>query len=363
MRLFRPNINDLDHPYVRVTSYISITLAVLGIVGNILSIKVMKHRELKEFSCTVFYAALAISDTIVLIFEVMDDIAYHLEDYTGYDLLYGGSQWRCRFGVFIYECSRVISSWLIVALSAELCLVAYNPSSRSAVYSGDRALYVALAIFLIASAGCFPFLVISSDLEEDGRCTSKYKTFYEVYQMFVLRIAAQAVVPFVFLTACSLKAMYSLNRQAQQDYENSQHYGNQGPDTPKPKYQAKTLIFMSSAIFILSISPSTIVDTGMALERYFTTVHLYYPKWDPAWYITHTLLLVNYSCKFYLVIVTWPDSRSAIGGKGLGLGSHKTTSGAYTEEIKDSYQMNSVSNHRMPSIYEYSEQRHSFTTF
>ncbi|ELU18920.1 hypothetical protein CAPTEDRAFT_210401 [Capitella teleta] len=353
MRLFRPSIEDTDHEYVRIASYISLTLAGLGILGNVLAVKVMKHHELREYSCTVFYAMLAISDSIVLIFEAMDDVAFHLPDYTGFELLYGSNAWRCRFGVFFYECSRVVSSWLVVALAAELCLVAFCPKLRPAIYSNDRALYVAMAILLVSVAGCFPFLVISSKLEEDGRCTSDYKTFFEVYQMFVLRCVAQAAVPFTFVTVCCLITVHALrNQEAKKE---GQSYDDAMASAPV-KCQAKTLILASSVIFVLTVSPSTVVDTGMALERYFTNVRLSYDVWDPAWYIAQTLLMVNYSCKFYLVIATWPNSRLAMGGKGLRLGSNKTTSGAYTEEQTATYRP-PLQTHIHRSIYDYGEHR------
>jgi hypothetical protein len=171
--------------------------------------------------------------------------------------------------------------------------------------------------------------------------------------MFVLRCVAQAAVPFTFIAVCVLISVYAArNKQKKPDFNSLDDI----LPSPPVKTQPKSLIVVSSLAFILSVCPSTVVDTAMALERYFSHIRLSYDVWDPAWYITQTLLLVNYSCKFYLVILAWPDSRLAMGGKGLRLGLHKTTSGAYNEEEQEpTYRPPSQHIHR--SIYDYSEHK------
>ena len=90
--------------------------------------------RLQSYSSAVFLLALVLSDLVVMAVEVLDDVAEIAPNTTAGDLLYGYNDWRCRVTTFVYQTARTVSSWLVVALSVEMCLVGSDPKRSKGVY-------------------------------------------------------------------------------------------------------------------------------------------------------------------------------------------------------------------------------------
>lgn len=308
---------QLDYAW-EVTSYIGIALAALGFIGNGFCVKVMLSESVQTLSCSVFFLSLAISDTVVLLFEVMDDIAVHVSGYTANDILYGASNWQCRFGMFAFETCKLSSSWMVVAMSVELVMAVVRPNKRSVIYTWDRAFYVTMAVWLIAVAGCFPFLVITTSTEEH-KCWSKYDVFYDVYSGIILHGVTDCFIPVIFICLCNIRSLMSLFREETRYQSGSalDMTDPQGlpPPSLKKSCQAVNIILLTSFMFVLTLLPAHSIDVVYAINRFKTDMVLHQPQWDIAWVIAKTAMLLNYSVKFYLMLLISNEFRRVMGSR------------------------------------------------
>ena len=293
--------------YVYITSIISLTFTALGLIGNILCARMMLTSPMMPFSSAIFICFVVLSDTAVLIYEVADDLAFHIDGWSEDDILYGGNQWRCRFGIFFYEVARVISAWGVVAMAAELTLVTGKPSRMSTVYSRNRSFYISLAICLVAVAGCFPFLVIVSSTEGIDGCTSKYEVFREIYSHVVLHMFVNCFLPLVLIAVCTVRSLYYIRAQAEEkrtvSYETK---------TKEIRFQLSRGILSICALFLLSVLPVTSIDLGYFVKRLVPDIVLQQPYWEYAHIVSHAIFMVNYASKFYLILLLEPQLRKGL---------------------------------------------------
>ena len=307
----------------RVTSYISIIFTAIGVLGNGVCVKVMLTESVQNLSCSVFFLSLAVSDTVVLLFEVIDDIAVHIPDHTANDIMYGSSDWQCRFGVFAMETCKLVSSWTMAALAVELCMVIVMPRRRHLIYNWNRSFYVTMAVWLICVAGCFPFLVITTSAEEHT-CSSKYDVFYDMYSGIVLHAVADCFVPVLFICICSTRSLLSVV-WTERKYPSGTEADARAAvaDTNLRKtLQAVNVILVTSAIFVFTVCPAHVIDFVYDLKLFNKDINIQQPDWDIARTVAKCILIVNYSTKFIWMFLVGKEFRVILGAGGATTHSH-----------------------------------------
>lgn len=297
--------------YKEICAYVAVVIGVLGLVGNALCAKVMRIGYLKGSSTCVLLFSCVLSDTVILVIDLLDDIAELIPTVSSGDLLYGNSDWRCRLTTFVYDTARVVSSWLTVAMSVELCLVRGDPKRRPAIANTKRAVYVAFAIMLVATAACFPFLVIGKATGGNS-CSSKYKLFFDTYSDIVLGIAVDSLVPIFFIIVCTMKSVLSLL--------DSSNLGT--PTSPEPHDPALShlsdvgttfsyAVIATCGVFLITVTPTAALETVNAIQKHYPGLNLPHDVVGLAYTVTKLLFLFNHSAKLYVWFVTEEDFRSA----------------------------------------------------
>ena len=310
---------------IRFASYFSLPLFAFGLIGNGIIIRLMIKREVRRYSSSIFLLGLAITDTIVLVYEVADDIAIHIPGITAYDLLYGYNTWRCRFGVFVYQTARTVSAWLIVGMAAELCVAASCPSKRRIIYFRNRTLYVSMAIVLVAIAAGFPFLVLAREAPAGVAqpvCSSDYEVFFLVYSEFVLKGATQCLFPILFIIVCNLISYFSLSRKAERERKEQKYMSSvdrRGLMT-RNAIQAKSTIYVLTILYSLTLTPATVAELYITVSRFFADF-AYTRFWNIVANATSVVLMANYAVKFYCIVLFGREYRGAFAGK-LNLYDH-----------------------------------------
>ena len=304
---------------IRLSSYFGIPLFVLGLIGNGIIIRLMIKREVRRYSSSIFLLGLAISDTVILFYEVVDDIAIHVPSVTAYDILYGYNTWRCRFGVFISQTARTVSAWLIVGMAAELCVATSCPNKRRVIYYRNRTLYVSMAVVLVAVAAGFPFLVLAREAVPGVSlpvCSSDYEVFFLVYSQFVLKGVTQCLVPILFVFVCNLISYCSLSKQIEQQRDEEKYVSvvdRRGLMT-KNRIQAKNTIYVLTILYILTVTPSTVAEVYIMVNRFFADF-AYTHFWNIVINTTSVILMANYAIKFYCIVLFGREYRGAFAGK------------------------------------------------
>ncbi len=302
---------EIDASLEGVCAYIGIALGGLGLLGNLLGARMMSTRRLQVYSSALFLFALCLSDLVVMSIEVLDDVAHVIDNVTAGDLLYGNNDWRCRVTTFLYETARTISSWLVVALSIEMCMVGSDPQRSKGVYIQSRAAYVTMAVCLISLAACFPFLVITIAGGED-MCTSKYNLFFDTYKDPVLNITVSGIVPICFLIVSTAKYFIShgLTRTGtisatEEEIQAQEYY-------VKPQFSR--VILLMTFIFIITILPNVAIDMIGVIKKHRPTQQysLTDSELDQLYLVCRVILLLNYSIKFYLCVLFEPACSGSV---------------------------------------------------
>ena len=296
----------------RICAYIGISLAGLGLLGNLLGARMMSSTKLQNYSSAVFILALALSDVVVMTVEVLDDVAEIIPNTTEGDLLYGHNDWRCRVTAFVYQTARTISSWLVVALSIEMCMVGSSSKRSKGVYLQSRAAYVTMAVCLISVAACFPFLVIAI-AKDDNTCTSKYNLFYDTYKDPVINITVSGIVPICFLIVSTTKYFISHGLTRNGTIAATEEEIQAQEDYIKPQFSR--VILLITFIFIITTMPNIAIETIHVIQKHKPTQQysLSNTELDQLYLVCRVLFMVNYTIKFYLCVMFEPACTGAVG--------------------------------------------------
>ena len=142
-----------------------------GIVGNVLTLITVLNKRCKKTSFIVVIAALAITDTIVLVSFPLNTLSRN------------STVFLCKFSKFCVNYSRHISVWLVVALTLEITFAVYCPSKVKDVCvpkTGFIVVAIVIAI-LFASDAHILFGITSITFENKTECgftNTRFETFY-----------------------------------------------------------------------------------------------------------------------------------------------------------------------------------------
>jgi hypothetical protein len=121
----------------------SLTLIVLGSIGNVISVFVFFTTKLKKLSSSLYLAALAISDTgflIALLITWLNSFGVPLFKTSG----------MCEIDIYLtYVCS-FLSAWLVVAFTVERFVAVRHPLRRTSMCTVARAKIVLVSLTTLA---------------------------------------------------------------------------------------------------------------------------------------------------------------------------------------------------------------------
>ena len=145
-----------------IYAYVTPVIIVIGIFGNIVSVKVFTSKVMRRLSSSYYLVTLSISDLIVLLTYVLFDWLnrglprwpgnrrYHVTNINGV----------CHFFLYVSYMFRFISVWLVVVFTAERFIAVCRPSQRKRLCTKAFAKKVIGFVFLLSAAVCIykPFI-------------------------------------------------------------------------------------------------------------------------------------------------------------------------------------------------------------
>ena len=102
--------------------YLTAIVLMVGLVANVLICVVMSKPTFKKLPLSVYFTALAVSDTVVLCIIATRQIVYQL---TG--ILHLGTTYGCTLLHYLLNVAAMMSSWIIVSIAVERLLVVKFP--------------------------------------------------------------------------------------------------------------------------------------------------------------------------------------------------------------------------------------------
>lgn len=121
--------------------YLSPPILLLGVVGNILTISVMKRRAFQNTTACVYLTLLGVFDTLLLV----TGIFHEWLEWFAIDL----DPWPCRFHRFFFYLSSDVSMWTIVLFTFDRFIAVCFPLRKRIVCRPRRAVVAFVVVSLI----------------------------------------------------------------------------------------------------------------------------------------------------------------------------------------------------------------------
>ncbi len=106
-------------------------IVLIGMVGNCLSLVVMKSKTLRHKSYSDYLCALAVFDTITLIIRLVKTVdEYYSVKLDTFGLFQKFNDGSCKVFDFLEHVSYLMSSWLVVLMAIERLIAVRFPFKR-----------------------------------------------------------------------------------------------------------------------------------------------------------------------------------------------------------------------------------------
>ncbi|KAH3752688.1 hypothetical protein DPMN_187313 [Dreissena polymorpha] len=323
--MFQDNLHqsllDDSTPYTpspehRFFTYITPVIAVLGIVGNSVSLMVFLSKNMRKLSASMYLIALAISDIMSLLLYVLPEWLKHGEP------LLSGYSWPsllqtngvCKSVLYIQYIARFLSSWFVVFFTIERFIGVCFPLRRKDLCDHRSASRVILGAVVVAAAGCVFKPVLSGSFPTISGamlCTSDKDN---QYLSFILDSTFGVIITFIPFILITVLNVFIIRRLVLRNKRSK-----------KIRVVTKESIIRLEFTFILLAMSICFVALNLPYfavwcKRYWKirqmfNMHMMSPNTlqihddnisnlDDALHVTRTIFYTNYCINFFLYSVT-----------------------------------------------------------
>ncbi|KAL7677139.1 hypothetical protein ACOME3_003384 [Neoechinorhynchus agilis] len=195
----------------RLCRMINMIIIVCGLIGNSLSILVFARKPLQKYSVSVFTILLAVADNLEILSIVLTnwiDLSDGTEDFMNKNALW------CHFQSYIDMFFNALSSWTVVAVSAERWVCVYMPFQKSSIFKLKNTLIVITCYTSIATLAFmwFPFTVkFEKNHNGSTSCVLHNESLYKIMGAFDVILIY--IAPFIILGILNSMILFRLNKQ------------------------------------------------------------------------------------------------------------------------------------------------------
>ena len=283
--------------------YAGTLTVILGLIGNFLSIIIFSRKALRSRSCSMYFLALSMSDSCVLIGYTFENLLYH-----GFSIQLLSNAFMCKSVIFLIYASTDISNYLLALAAIDRCVLV---SFRQAQYRFCRKFiakilitFVVVLFSLINSHFLYGFRIDAS-----GSCLplpKNYINFYVHHYDSYIDIIKTVLIPFFIIFICNIFIIVRLLRK--QNVLTRTASRRQSRHRIEKDRQLTGFLLLTSILFILLSLPSEINDV---LRSNFTRqFQIEYAC--QLWASTTIFILlhqVNHASHFYVYTLTGPIFR------------------------------------------------------
>ncbi|CAH1775163.1 unnamed protein product [Owenia fusiformis] len=292
-----------------IWSPISLTL---GTLGNILAFIVMRRKNIRGSSSSVYFASISIADTLVLFAGIIPTWVGELTTVFVFLL----NQWTCKVFFFSLFSFADIAIWLLVGVTLDRFVAVCFPHSAKRWCTRQTASRVCLVIPIVAILkNTHLFWTKGNQWEAVGNVTSLVSVcghpspayaYFETYVRPWIAMALYAYIPVIVVVICNLSIVLRLRKLRKKIK----------PDTivsdrNQPKIKSSmTIMFISvSLVFLILVVPSITVivsqpiwvktDEDKAVSKLLSA-------------ITENMVYVHHGINFYLYCLTGKRFRAEV---------------------------------------------------
>ena len=269
---------------LEIRRYMFITLFVPMVFCNIILFIVMNLQHNRGNSTCVFMAALAGSDTVVLLNGFNIWLQYEL-------FLYPSTNSLCKFTVYVMHATWTLSTFFIVAMSFDRRYAILVPHLARVKCTAKRARVTCSILFCVVVIFYAPSIVISGP-DNSGHCVRYNMEAWYVTAYLYMSLVVYPLIPFVLIICLNCVMYIALWRR--------KHSGLASSSTiDKVESQLTIMIIVVCAAFVILMLPFEIREMYMYYIGYNTTPH------DVAVYtftfnLTFQLAFINSGINFFL---------------------------------------------------------------
>ncbi|XP_076437359.1 neuromedin U receptor homolog nmur-2-like [Babylonia areolata] len=188
-------------------------IILFGVFGNVMTIVIMRRIKSDESTINIYFTAIAVTDTMVLIVYTLDMWLYHV-----FDLNFGITHSAvCKVHTWLYTGGGTISCWYLVCMTVHRAMSVVWPH-RVNVLCTRRTVFLVLSAITVFFALLYSHYLIGFEkvyVESYGydRCTIRhdndgYMYFFDIF--VYIEVFVYSVLPFLFIVASNAVLVWKL---------------------------------------------------------------------------------------------------------------------------------------------------------
>lgn len=288
-----------DHPLVWV--YIAPVTLVMGVLGNTLTLLVMRRKRLRDTTTSVYLSLISVADTAALVFRIVPEflnaspIQFRFADL---------NDWTCRSEKFAFYTASDVAIWLLVAFTIDRLVAVCFPLQKRRVCQPRYAFVAALTLTLAAVCKNLHVFWTRGILYDDAASTEarcerlKEYLVYELYVRPWIAFVTVSATPFCVIVACNVLIVRTLA-----------FVGRMHGAAWKKTFTQTSLMCMSvSLTFLVCVTPSIFLTVGRAHWSTGSTRNSY----NIARTVNNQLACLNHAINFFLYCLTGERFRTEL---------------------------------------------------
>ena len=277
----------------------------VGFIGNILSLVIMQRPFIRKSSASVYFSALAVADTIALLYHLLYNyLRIHFPDLNLEPLKLSFSDILCKTLAGVLPFTLQWPAWLILAVTAERLLMTLFPLKGKLWCTRRAALGMVISITLIlALYNSIAWYVLGLSL---GRCTLTGIEGWDEFRIY-FNLTLYTLLPSPLLILMNAVMIYKLlgSQRIRKRLTYSENSGKKSKADGAISRATVAAVLVSVSYFILTC-PSTTINTIVVI----TDLDTKYPEIRLVHYIGLVFRTTNNAINFILYLISYPRIRT-----------------------------------------------------
>ena len=207
----------------KFNTLLTICIIIIGLIGNFITVFIYGQKKYRKNSSNVYLLCLALNDSLFLVVHFFEDIIHNLKSY--FDLEQEKIQFinkidfisqndlACKFANYLRYSLRMISAYLIIALTIQRLIIVYKPLNEMNKRKSSAWKSVILVIFMSFFLNLWTFLLFKlnenegnfyCEIVDDLKLINYYINI--LYSVFVM------IIPIIILFLLNILIIYKLTK-------------------------------------------------------------------------------------------------------------------------------------------------------
>ncbi|WAR23823.1 GHSR-like protein [Mya arenaria] len=283
-----------------------------GIIGNILSLIVMKSKALRHKSYSQYLSALAVFDTLTLIIRQIRSVDEYSRDNSSSGVIFHNfDDIGCKIFNFTEHICYLMSSWLIVLMALERLIAVCMPFKKFLIRRRSGATVVIIVLFISMSLSQAFRLVMVEQLE--SRNCGASDSFIELYSnlhIYFYHMTLTFILPVTFVLVCNGLILYKIFK-IRNEINSRVEQKNRHHRVMRKTHRTTCMLLTVSFTYLGTLLP--LLTLSLALDIIVKArgreAYIFYVSVTPYLDIAIVVSLINYAANFFIYILSGKNFR------------------------------------------------------